>query len=308
MMDNNIMVSICCITYNHEKYIEEAIKSFLMQKVKFKFEILIHDDASTDNTANIIKKYEKKYPDLIKTIYQKENQYSKGIKISKILYEKAQGKYIAICEGDDYWTDPYKLQKQINYMESNSKCGLCFHTVGIFDDKLKKNIGVIKPYENNQIAPIKDVILGGGEFMGTNSIVFRRKNILDFPKFYLQAPVGDYPLQILLSSKEYAYFIIEEMSVYRINTGISWTDKNKGYENKKLLSIKLIKMLEEFDKYSKFKYKEIIWKKIEMISYENIIHHYNRKIDLSREEYNNFFKRLRLRRKIKMYFKFLIRN
>ena len=88
----NIMVSICCITYNHEKYIAEAIEGFLMQKTSFKFEILIHDDASTDDTAKIIKKYEDKYPDLIKVIYQKENQYSKGVKISDTLYKKSKGK------------------------------------------------------------------------------------------------------------------------------------------------------------------------------------------------------------------------
>ena len=114
------LVSISCITYNHKQYIRDAIEGFLMQITNFPVEILIHDDASTDGTAEIIREYEKQYPWLIKPVYQTENQYSKhnGI-ISKIQYVRALGKYIAFCEGDDYWTDPYKLQKMVDFLESN---------------------------------------------------------------------------------------------------------------------------------------------------------------------------------------------
>ena len=102
--DEDILVSISCITYNHEKYIRDALEGFLMQKTDFKYEILIHDDASTDNTAKIIREYEEKYPDLIKPIYQKENQWSKGnYRISSTFnIPRAKGKYIAFCEGDDF--------------------------------------------------------------------------------------------------------------------------------------------------------------------------------------------------------------
>ena len=103
------IVTISCITYNHEKFIAQAIEGFLMQKTNFEIEILIHDDASTDNTASIIREYEKN-DSRIKVIYQSENQFSKGVKPSlKFLWPIARGKYIALCEGDDYWTDPYKL-------------------------------------------------------------------------------------------------------------------------------------------------------------------------------------------------------
>ena len=103
------LVSIDCITYNHEAYISQALDGFLMQKTKFLFEVLIHDDLSTDGTADIIRKYEKKYPLIIKPIYQTVNQFSKGVEISKkFQFPRAQGKYIAICEGDDYWTNPNK--------------------------------------------------------------------------------------------------------------------------------------------------------------------------------------------------------
>ena len=119
MEEKNIMVSICCITYNQEKYIKDAIEGFLMQKTNFLFEIIIHDDASTDKTADIIREYQQKYPDKIRTILQKENQYKKGVRNSYTVFKEAKGKYIAFCEGDDYWIDENKLQKQVNYMEEH---------------------------------------------------------------------------------------------------------------------------------------------------------------------------------------------
>lgn len=120
------MVSISCITYNHAPYIRECLDGFMMQKTNFAFEVLIHDDASTDGTADIIREYEAKYPDIIKPIYQTENQYSKGISPSASFnFPRAKGKYIALCEGDDYWTDPFKLQKQVDFLESHPDYVMC---------------------------------------------------------------------------------------------------------------------------------------------------------------------------------------
>lgn len=114
------LVSILCATFNQEKYIAQTIEGFLMQKVDFPIEIIIHDDASTDGTADIIRKYEAEHPDKIKGIYQTENQYSKKVPIwDSFIYPKATGKYFAECEGDDYWTDPNKLQRQIDFLEKH---------------------------------------------------------------------------------------------------------------------------------------------------------------------------------------------
>ena len=106
--NNQIVVSIQCLTYNHAPYIRQCLDGFVMQKTNFRFEAIIHDDASTDGTQEIIREYEKKYPDIIKPIYQKENQYSKGIPgyITNIISSKCKGKYFALCEGDDFWIDP----------------------------------------------------------------------------------------------------------------------------------------------------------------------------------------------------------
>lgn len=128
------VVSISCITYNHENFIRDAIEGFLMQKTTFPVEILIHDDASTDNTASIVREYEEKYPQLIKPIYQTENQYSKRDgSIGRIQRGRARGKYFATCEGDDYWTDPLKLQKQVEFLEENQEYVLTCHRFSKFD-------------------------------------------------------------------------------------------------------------------------------------------------------------------------------
>ena len=120
MQSGEIVVSISCITYNHAPYIRQCLDGFMMQQTSFAFEVLIHDDASTDGTTEIIKEYESKYPDIIKPIYEEENQWVKGRRGSAVFnFPRAKGKYIAMCEGDDYWTDPLKLQKQVDFLENN---------------------------------------------------------------------------------------------------------------------------------------------------------------------------------------------
>ena len=145
----NTMVSINCIAYNQERYISDAIEGFLRQQTDFGYEILIHDDASTDRTAGIIEDYTRRYPDLIKPLYQTENQYSKGIKVGTAFnLPRAKGKYVAFCEGDDYWTDPEKLQKQVDYMESHPECSMCCHAV-----KLVKGRKVGGPLNKQALPP-----------------------------------------------------------------------------------------------------------------------------------------------------------
>lgn len=130
---NDILLSINTLTFNHENYIAQCIEGILSQKTDFAFELLIHDDASTDNTANIIREYEKKYPNIIKPIYQTENQWKKGIKNSATYqYPRAKGKYIAVCEGDDYWIDENKLQMQVDFLEENLEYGMCYTNFNIY--------------------------------------------------------------------------------------------------------------------------------------------------------------------------------
>lgn len=130
---DNILVSISCITYNHSAYIRQCLDGMLMQQTTFNFEILIHDDCSTDGTDDIIREYASKYPKIIKPLYEEENQYQQGKPIGTAVWNlpRAKGKYIAMCEGDDYWTDPLKLQKQVDFLESHPEYSMCFHKVNI---------------------------------------------------------------------------------------------------------------------------------------------------------------------------------
>ena len=129
------VVSICCVTYNHAPFIRKCLDGFLMQETTFPIEILIHDDCSTDGTTEIIREYEAKYPDLIFPLYEEVNQYQQGKagEIDLYNYNRAHGKYIAYCEGDDYWTDPLKLQKQVDFMEANPEYSVCFHDYSIYN-------------------------------------------------------------------------------------------------------------------------------------------------------------------------------
>ena len=218
-LESQITVSICCVTYNHGEYIKQALDSFLAQKTRFNIEILIHDDASTDNTPQIIEKIEKKYPTIIKPIYQKENQFSKGIPISRTFnFPRARGKYIALCEGDDYWTDPYKLQKQVDFLEANPEYILCFTNTRTVD-------------ENNQILRPKVIESCTKDtfdhsdmplFAPTLTRVFRNLHISEMP-LPQNTPGGDTYMLVWQSKFGKIKYIDEVTSSYRIHPNGVWS-------------------------------------------------------------------------------------
>ncbi len=259
------LVSICCNTYNHVKYIRDAIEGFLMQKTDFPFEILIHDDASTDGTAEIIRGYETKYHHIIKPIYQTENQYSKGIKISATYnFPRAKGKYIALCEGDDYWIDPLKLQKQVDFLEANPDCSICFHASKHIKDNVTNMFYTHRPKKipKNNKFEIKHAILGGGGFMATNSMLFLRKHILELPEWMNKTPVGDLPLMLVVASKGYIGYLDDIMSVYRIMTENSWSSTMQDKQKRVRHHYAMLEMWDNFDQWSDKKYhKYVLMKK-----------------------------------------------
>lgn len=139
------LVSIKCLVYNHEPFLRQCLDGFIMQKTNFAFEAIVHDDASTDNSVAIIREYAEKYPDIIKPIYETENQYSKRDgSLNKIMTEAIHpdSKYVAYCEGDDYWTDPYKLQVQVDFLEKNKQCTLVYHACENYFDNFDFHIRI----------------------------------------------------------------------------------------------------------------------------------------------------------------------
>lgn len=312
-MENEIKVSISCITYNHEKYIEDAIKSFLMQKTNFKYEILIHDDASMDSTSDIIRKYQQKYPDIIKPILQKENQYSRGVKHISYTYNfnRAKGKYIALCEGDDYWIDPYKLQKQVDYMEANPKCTLCTHSVNRVDAQSGQVVNIIRPSKVNRELNIREFILGGGMFIGTNSILFPKRIINDLPTWFFDAHAGDYPLQIFLANHGKTYYIDETMSAYRVNVQGSWTNRVYFSYEQRIEHFKRVgKMLDKINEYTEYKYnKEVELRKRynlkDVVQYTcHILMKEGRFDELNKHKFKRFYNELSNKEKVELYVRF----
>lgn len=217
MKANRPLVSIGCITYNHEKFIRQTLDGFLSQKTDFSFEILIHDDASTDKTADIIRDYEKRYPTIIKPIYQTENQYSKGKNIT-FTYQlpRAKGRYIALCEGDDYWSDTTKLQRQVDFLEKNESYALVFHPVRVFfEDKEKEDS--IFPEDKSGFTQSK---LIERNFIQTNSVMYR--SLGDYSSIRNDVLPGDWYLHLYHAQFGKIGFIDRVMSAYRRHKGGIW--------------------------------------------------------------------------------------
>ena len=220
------LISVVCITYNQEAYIEDAIKGFLCQKTDFPFEVIIHDDASTDYTQKIIDNYYRLYPGIIRPVIQTVNQMSKGVNVLRQLFNMALGEYIAICDGDDFWIDPHKLQTQINEMKNHPKCDISFHSAIAKYESGKNNNRVYKNWFNeNKIIGTEEVIVRGGSFCPTSSLIMKREVCDELPTwFYEKASAGDVFLQIYGSLQGGILYINTPMSVKRINTHLSVSD------------------------------------------------------------------------------------
>ena len=269
-MQKKTLVSILCATFNQKDYIAQCIEGFLIQKVNFPIEIIIHDDASTDGTADIIRKYESEHPDLIKGIYQAENQYSQKIKIWKnFIYPAAQGKYFAECEGDDYWSDPNKMQKQLDFLEANPDYSACIHRCKKYNCKTNSFESSFPETKQECDFTLKDLILGGGGFWGSNTIMCRRDFLPDYNEdFWKLSPVSDFPMSLSLASRGKIHYFPEEMSVYRVFAKGSWSSQTmlgpEAYKKRNTHISKMRESLKAFDEYTDKKYTGVIQEKIDL--------------------------------------------
>ncbi len=248
---SNLLVSVCLITYKHESYIRQALDSVVMQNVNFSWEVIIADDCSPDNTRQIILEYKSKYPDLIKLLFQVKNVG--GGKNFVDLINSAQGKYIAYLEGDDYWTDPNKLQKQFDFMETHLDYSLSYHKI----KKIHTYAIDFEPEPISNIGNLKtitiDYILKRGWFIHSCSMFFVNFRL---PEGFEGLFVGDYPLHVLLADKGKVGFLDECMGVYRISKE-GYSEKNihgNNYKKRKKNFISTIFLQNYLDKNTSYKY------------------------------------------------------
>ncbi|MEQ4646753.1 glycosyltransferase [Providencia vermicola] len=223
---DKVYISCICITYNHESYIRDTLDSILAQKTEYRFEIIIHDDKSTDNTRDILESYKNKYPNIITLILQKENQYSKGKKIIPLTSEYINGEYVTLCEGDDFWLVSNKLQVQFINLKKHPEINLCFTSAQKLTHKNN-----LEEYAKHNVAKTiystSNVIRGGGEFIPTASIMVKKTIINTLPEWYHIAPVGDYFFQIYSSLPNGVLYLPQCTACYRINSIGSWTAQRK---------------------------------------------------------------------------------
>ena len=261
-MNKKTKVSIICNTFNHEKYIRDALEGFVAQQTDFPFEVLIHDDASTDRTADIIREYEERYPDIINPIYQNENKYSLKIPISATYqYPRVKGEYVAFCEGDDYWTDPLKLQKQYDALESHPDIDICAHasvTISAVDGTvLRYN----KRLQKNGVIPTETVIDGGGGYVASASLFYRKALLDNIPPFRQMYGL-DYTLQVHGALRGGMYYLSDEMSVYREGVPNSATQRMRSDIKKKIANgNRVYQVLKQLDIDTNHKYHKLILKK-----------------------------------------------
>lgn len=223
MNEKGITLSVSLITYNQKSFISQTIDSILQQKVDFNYEIIIGDDCSTDGTRETLLEYQKNYPSLIKLILHPQKNAGIPGKINFIsTIDAAKGKYIALLDGDDYWTDPLKLQKQVDFLEANSDFAICFHRVKI--DYEGESCEILSNENQKEVLEFEDLALTN--YIRTPSCVFRNGLFEKFPDWFYQSPVGDWVLHLLNAQHGKTKFLEDVMAVYRMHNNGVWSMKD----------------------------------------------------------------------------------
>ncbi|PID57835.1 hypothetical protein CSB45_06335 [candidate division KSB3 bacterium] len=221
-------VSVCIQTYQHVRYIEHCLESVLMQKTDFPVEIILGEDESTDGTREICRAYAERYPETIRLFLRSEQDkiYIHGHKTGRFNFTEnlkaAQGKYIALCEGDDYWTDPGKLQKQVNFLERHSDFAICFHDIEHVCETQQGHVVTASP---KPVSTFEDILKGN--FIYTASCTFRNKLLDRFPAWYFSVLPGDWPLHVLHAQYGKIGYLHEVMAAYRTHDGGLWSRQSR---------------------------------------------------------------------------------
>ena len=245
--DSNPLVSVSMITYKHEEYVREAILGVLMQETSFAIELIVSNDHSPDKTHEVIESILLQHPRAGRVRYIRHYQ-NLGI-MGNALHnlKQCRGVYIAFCEGDDCWTDPQKLQKQVQKLEENPTSDICFHPAQTFFGRQNTNQLFGFQSFHQKCIPTDEVISGGGDFCPTASILIRRNIFENLAEFLLTAPVGDYFLQVMGSMRGGAIYLPDPMCIYRRGTPFSWTTDMQSIRRRKEFFELIFKSLKRFD-------------------------------------------------------------
>ncbi len=274
-MTSESLVSVHVLAYNHASFIKEALFSILDQVTEFDFDILVCDDASTDNTSEIVENIKNEHVNGHRIQYFRHKSNIGMINNAIFVTEKTKTKYIAICEADDYWTDNLKLQKQVDFLENYTSCSMCFHPVKCLDQSDVEKSYVKAPSKNllndKNIYTVKDIIFLGGGAIATNSMVLRSDCIGGFKEWIKIAKVGDLPLMLLLALNGNIGYLNTIMSVYRIANPNSWTGNYfKSLKNRLNINNSLFHFWIKFNHHTKFKFFFYIIYQLTVISLSNL--------------------------------------
>ncbi len=308
MQDEDILLTVYCQSYNFGEYLRDAFNGFVNQKTNFKFRVFVYDDASTDDSAKIIKEYVGKYPGIFDAYISEKNMYNEpnaaefldGLRELHI-----KGKYIALCEGDDYWTDPYKLQKQVDFLEENQECSMVVHASHWINYTTGKEHD-FHPYKESRYLTSEEVILQTGGNPSTASIVYRTRDLF-LGKENTVTHVGDYTIQLYSLTRGKIYYIDEVMSVYRHQHKESWSARctqNKLYAME--ISHRMQVFLDNYDRETNYRFHEYVETKylsyfldpllldpsIEMDEYERHLEDWEKESGYSLKEYKSDIRRI----------------
>lgn len=248
------------MTYNHARFIAKALDSALMQNCDFNYEILISEDCSTDGTREIVVDYQKKFPEKIRLLLSEKNVHSNEV-VSRGIHA-AKGNYIALLDGDDYWTSPEKLQRQVAFLDAHPECSMCFHNAQVLHEETHQNLRNWTPSNQKQISTLDDLWLGN--FIATCSTMFRNGLIHRIPDWYHSFfPITDWPLYILLAEHGSIGYINEVMGAYRHHPGGLYSPYNEKQKQEKTLDF-----YKRINRYLNWKYDKIISIAISVYFYE----------------------------------------
>ena len=268
------LVDVALVTYNHEKYIAQAIESVLAQQTDFAYRLIVGDDCSTDNTQAIVRDYARRYPDRIRTeLYSEHRGILHPERVGIRVLDLCTAKYVALLDGDDYWTSPDKLQKQVDYLEAHPGCALYFHNTQVFYEDGSREPWNYCPPDQKEVSTLEDLL--AEDFIHTCSTMFRRGCFGELPAWFHTVSNGDWVLHILSAEHGTIDYLDEVMAAYRVHHGGLWSSQRQAQHIREM-----IRTLEYVDEHLGFKYRNQI-RAIKSERYYRLSEVYRREGDLA---------------------------